>query len=100
MKAGLAAAYLLALTSAMGQYGASPSTTSLFFDDLRARSKQSEMDSNSGVRDGAVTYDYERGAYVGTEEERLMGEHPVTRKAQYGLLAEVDRLGQGHRLSR
>jgi hypothetical protein len=66
----------LASGIAQAQYGASPSQTGLFFDDLRARTSQRMQ--QSGVRGGEVIYDYSRGVYVGAEpEEREMGERAV-----------------------
>jgi hypothetical protein len=56
------------------QYGASPSQTGLFFDDLRARANQSNLGASAGVRSGEAVYDYDRGVYSNaTEEERQMG---------------------------
>ena len=59
--------------SAFAQYGASPSQTGMFFNDLRARVNQQEQ--QAGVRSGEAIYDYSRGVYLGTtNEERPMGE--------------------------
>lgn len=66
----LAAAVVLAVTGdAIAQYGASPSQTGLFFDDLRARSQQQK--ASAGVRSGEAIYDYERGIYLGTEDDDM-----------------------------
>ena len=55
------------------QYGASPSQTGMFFNDLRSRVY--EQDQQAGVRSGEAIYDYSRGVYLGTtNEERPMGE--------------------------
>lgn len=72
--AGLAAAALfLGGPTAMAQYGASPSQTGMFFNDLRSRVKQQEQ--AAGVRSGEAVYDYSRGVYLGNaNEERPMGE--------------------------
>ena len=71
--AGLLAFTLLNGSAAFGQYGASPSQTGMFFNDLRSRVYQ--QDQRSGVRSGEAIYDYSRGVYLGTEsEERPMGE--------------------------
>lgn len=57
----------------MAQYGASPSQTGMFFNDLRSRVKQQEQ--AAGVRSGEAIYDYSRGVYLGNaNEERPMGE--------------------------
>lgn len=57
----------------MAQFGASPSQTGMFFNDLRSRVQ--EKDQEAGVRSGEAVYDYSRGVYIGTtNEERLMGE--------------------------
>ncbi len=59
----------------LAQYGASPSQTGLFFDDLRARASQSNLGAGSGVQSGEAVYDYDRGVYSdGTGEQRQMGE--------------------------
>ena len=62
---------------AQAQYGASPSQTGMFFDDLRSRATL--KDRQAGVRDGEAVYDYSRGVYVGAEGEegREMGERSV-----------------------
>jgi hypothetical protein len=57
------------------QYGASPSQTGLFFDDLRARANQSNLGAGAGVRSGEAVYDYDRGVYSNAAgEERQMGQ--------------------------
>lgn len=45
----------------LAQYGASPSQTGMFFDDLRNRSNQSTLGSGAaaGVRSGEAVYDYQ-----------------------------------------
>lgn len=68
---------LLLLSSGplLAQYGASPSQTGLFFDDLRARANQSNLGSGAGVRSGDAVYDYDRGVYTHTAgDERSMGQ--------------------------
>jgi hypothetical protein len=58
----------------LAQYGASPSQTGLFFDDLRARSSQSALGSGGGVRTGEAVYDYDQGVYQDSASgERQMG---------------------------
>lgn len=70
-----AAAVLLSSGSLLAQYGASPSQTGLFFDDLRARANQSNLGSGSGVRSGDAVYDYDRGVYTNSAgDERPMGQ--------------------------
>jgi hypothetical protein len=54
---------------ALAQYGASPSQTGLFFDDLRTRSQQQK--ASAGVRSGEAVYDYERGIYFGTDDDDM-----------------------------
>jgi hypothetical protein len=57
------------------QYGASPSQTGLFFDDLRARANQSNLGAGAGVRGGETVYDYDRGVYTNPAgDERQMGQ--------------------------
>jgi hypothetical protein len=55
------------------QYGASPSQSGLFFDDLRNRATQSKL--GSGVRSGEAVYDYqsENSAFTYSAEGREMG---------------------------
>lgn len=66
----LTAAVVLAATgNVLAQYGASPSQTGLFFDDLRARSQQQK--ASAGVRSGEAIYDYERGIYLGTDDSQM-----------------------------
>ncbi len=62
---------LMGLSSALAQYGASPTQTGLFFDDLRARQKAERAATNSGTRDGDVTYDYKSGVYRSNEEDGM-----------------------------
>lgn len=61
----------MGLSSALAQYGASPTQTGLFFDDLRARQKAERAATNSGTRDGDVTYDYKSGVYRSNEEDGM-----------------------------
>jgi hypothetical protein len=63
---------ILFLTSAslsLAQYGASPSQTGLFFDDLRTRSNQSTLGTGAtaGVRSGEAVYDYQSESASFTE---------------------------------
>lgn len=60
---------LFGVRDALAQYGASPTQTGLFFDDLRVRSQQQK--ASAGVRDGEAIYDYERGVYFGTDESTM-----------------------------
>ena len=62
---------LMGLSSALAQYGASPTQTGLFFDDLRARQKAERAATNSGTRDGDVTYDYKSGVYRSNEDDGM-----------------------------
>lgn len=62
---------LMGLSSALAQYGASPTQTGLFFDDLRARQKAERAATNSGTRDGDVTYDYKSGVYRANEDSEM-----------------------------
>lgn len=71
--AGLVAISLLQGHSLFAQYGASPSQTGMFFNDLQSRIKQQEQ--AAGIRSGQADYDYSRGVYIGNaNEERAMGE--------------------------
>ena len=54
---------LIGLSEAHAQYGASPTQTGLFFDDLRSRQKAESAATTTGTRDGDVTYDYNSGVY-------------------------------------
>lgn len=57
----------------MAQYGASPSQTGMFFNDLRNRVY--DKDKQAGTRSGEAIYDYSRGVYIGSpDSERPMGE--------------------------
>ena len=62
---------------AFGQYGASPSQTGLFFDDLRSRAAQSSLGSGAtaGVRSGEVVYDYqsESGSFADSADGTQQG---------------------------
>ena len=49
--------FLCAVGVTHAQYGASPSQSGLFFDDLRNRATQSKL--GSGVRSGEAVYDYQ-----------------------------------------
>lgn len=63
---------LACVPAVKAQYGASPSQTGMFFDDLRSRQrKEREASEAAGVRTGDTVYDYERGMYVGTEESAM-----------------------------
>jgi len=73
---GLALMTLAASHSSMAQYGAAPSSTGMFFNDLRARVYQ--KDQQAGVQSGERVYDYSRGVYMGSpEESRPMGQEPA-----------------------
>lgn len=70
---GLVALVTFGVSPAFAQYGASPSQTGMFFNDLHGRIQQREQ--QSGVRSGEAVYDYSRGVYIGGgNEERMMGE--------------------------
>lgn len=58
------------VSSVLAQYGASPTQTGLFFDDLRARQK-AEKAATTGTRDGDVTYDYDSGIYRSNEDSAM-----------------------------
>ncbi len=62
------AVQLLGISSALAQYGASPSQTGMFFDDLRARQKAERAATTTGTRDGDVTYDYDSGIYRANDD--------------------------------
>jgi hypothetical protein len=65
--------FLFAVSNAQAQYGASPSQSGLFFDDLKNRANQSKL--GSGVRSGEAVYDYqsENSAFTYSAEGREMG---------------------------
>ncbi len=65
--------FLCAVGITHAQYGASPSQSGLFFDDLRNRASQSRL--GSGVRSGEAVYDYqnEDSGFTYTADGREMG---------------------------
>lgn len=65
--------FLCAVGVTHAQYGASPSQSGLFFDDLRNRANQSRL--GSGVRSGEAVYDYqnEDSGFTYTADGREMG---------------------------
>ncbi|MCW0217970.1 MAG: hypothetical protein OJI67_06580 [Prosthecobacter sp.] len=67
----LGAMQLIGSSSVWAQYGAAPSQTGLFFDDLRDRQKAEQAATKSGTRDGDVTYDYESGVYRSNEDSEM-----------------------------
>ena len=74
IRAAMLLATLSPVSTVFAQYGASPSQTGLFFDDLRTRVSTSGL-GDAGVRGGQAVYDYDRGSY--TEDEREMGQSYV-----------------------
>lgn len=54
-------------TQSHAQYGASPSQTGMFFDDLRARQTSERAAANAATRDGDVAYDFDSGVYRDAE---------------------------------
>lgn len=72
--------------TAWAQYGVSPTQTGMFFDDLRERQKAERAATQSGTRDGDVTYDYDSGVYR-SNEEAPMGQ----RSTDYQAAREVGR---------
>lgn len=83
----LGAFQVIAISSALAQYGASPTQTGLFFDDLRSRQKaERAASSGSATRDGDITYDYDSGVYR-AEEGDTMGQ----RSTDYQAAREVGR---------
>ena len=78
----VAALGFLAFTaSAFSQFGVSPSQTSNYFDDFRARSSRMQQ-SGSGVRSGDVVYDYDSGAYIGVEGQEQMRPEDLLRESR------------------
>lgn len=67
----LGAVQLIGASSSQAQYGASPTQTGMFFDDLRNRQKAAGGNSSSGTRDGDVTYDYSSGVYRANEDSEM-----------------------------
>lgn len=74
------------VSSALAQYGAAPSQTGMFFDDLRMRQVQERAATQSGTRDGDVTYDYDSGVYRDGGSDK-MGQ----RSADYESARELSR---------
>lgn len=83
----LAVAQGIILSTALAQYGAAPSQTGMFFDDLRMRQAQERAASQSGTRDGDVTYDYDSGVYRDGGSNSKMGQ----RSADYESARELSR---------
>lgn len=82
----VSALHLIGISSALAQYGASPSQTGLFFDDLRSRQKaESAASARTGTVDGDVVYDYDSGVYRSNED--TMGQ----RTTDYETAREVSR---------
>lgn len=77
---------LAAISSVWAQYGASPTQTGLFFDDLRTRQREERAATSTGTRDGDVTYDYDSGMYRSTDDSE-MGQ----RSTDYESAREVSR---------
>lgn len=78
---------LAGVSSLLAQYGASPTQTGMFFDDLRSRQKaESAATSSTGTRDGDVTYDYDSGIYRSSDSD-AMGQ----RTTDYESAREVSR---------
>lgn len=85
---GFIAASIFHETDLMAQYGASPSQTGMFFDDLRGRVYRKDQQPGA-VSTGAV-YDYSRGVYIGTTtDERAMGE-----EAPYAATEAMRQMGE------
>jgi hypothetical protein len=82
----LAASQGVLVSSALAQYGAAPSQTGMFFDDLRMRQVQERAATQSGTRDGDVTYDYDSGVYRDGSNDK-MGQ----RSADYESARELSR---------
>lgn len=82
----LAASQGVLVSSALAQYGAAPSQTGMFFDDLRMRQVQERAATQSGTRDGDVTYDYDSGVYRDGGSDK-MGQ----RSADYESARELSR---------
>ena len=72
------------VATALGQYGASPSQTGVFFDDFRSRQMRNLR--SAGTRDSEVVYDYDSGVYrdnqgdvMGTRTPDLQAAREVSR---------------------
>ncbi len=66
-------AQILIVSQSFSQYGASPSQTGLFFDDLRLRQNNERATTQAGTRDGDVSYDYGAGVYR-SGHDSIMGQ--------------------------
>ncbi|TDU72840.1 hypothetical protein EI77_01306 [Prosthecobacter fusiformis] len=84
----LGAVQLMSLSSVFAQYGASPTQTGLFFDDLRARQKAEKAATTDDTRDGDVTYDYDSGVYRANDDG---GDTMGRRTTDYESAREVSR---------
>ncbi len=82
----LAIAQSFIVSDSYGQYGASPSQTGMFFDDLRMRQVNEKAATQAGTRDGDVSYDYDSGVYRAGESSS-MGQ----RSADYESAREISR---------
>ncbi|MEQ1749700.1 MAG: hypothetical protein ABL974_09780, partial [Prosthecobacter sp.] len=67
----IAIAQSIVVSQSYGQYGASPSQTGLFFDDLRKRQVNERAATQAGTRDGDVSYDYSSGVYRSGEDSAM-----------------------------
>jgi hypothetical protein len=68
-------------STALAQFGVSPTQTGSYFDDFRARSTSMQQ-SGAGVRSGDVVYDYESGTYLGVENEGGMSPDDLLQNAR------------------
>lgn len=82
----IAVAQSFLTTSVQAQYGASPSQTGMFFDDLRVRQANERAASSASTRDGDVVYDYSSGVYR-DGQSAPMGQ----RNADYESAREISR---------
>jgi hypothetical protein len=83
----LAASQGVLVSSVLAQYGAAPSQTGMFFDDLRMRQAQERAATQSGTRDGDVTYDFDSGVYRDGGRDSQMGQ----RNADFESAREIAR---------
>jgi hypothetical protein len=89
-----AAIHVLTASFAFGQYGASPSQTGMFFDDLRMRQINERTATQASTRDGDVAYDYDSGVYRDSNDAP-MGQRSADFEAARQISRPAVRSGSG-----
>ena len=67
----------------------------MFFDDLRARQKAERAATDSGTRDGDVTYDYDAGVYRANDEAPMGQRSTDYQSGSFALSNVGDRVASG-----